>query len=288
METNTVILSPEQILAHRAKTFCTAPGTHLAAVDEAIKFVDQRGFVFFWPPAGLQYPSLWTAVAGDRPVADEHDDPGHITWGWKDGQLGKKTWYYGRVIRKKNALISINTLPYFYALSPNYGDPDQDYLLQYEQGVMTMEAKSVYEALLNEGALDTISLRKASRLSAASSASRFNRALEYLQMEFKVLPVGISDSGAWHYSFTYDLTHRHFPNLIEEAGKITEPQARKTLAALFFETLGAARATELAKLFHWTPINLQRTLDTLEKEQIIQPCQIDGQVGEFFKSRNLG
>ena len=46
-------------------------------------------------------PSLWTAVAGDRPVADAHDDPGHITWGWKDRSLDKKIWYYGKILRRK-------------------------------------------------------------------------------------------------------------------------------------------------------------------------------------------
>ncbi len=66
-------------------------------------------------------PSLWTAVAGDRPVADKHDDPGHITWGWKYKALGKKIWYYAKTLRKKATMISLEIAPYFYALSENYG-----------------------------------------------------------------------------------------------------------------------------------------------------------------------
>ncbi|MCK7520523.1 MAG: hypothetical protein MZV64_23930 [Ignavibacteriales bacterium] len=57
---------------------------------QASTFVNRRGFVFFWPISGIDLPSLWTAVAGDRPVADKHDDPGHITWGWKDGATRQK------------------------------------------------------------------------------------------------------------------------------------------------------------------------------------------------------
>ena len=41
---------------------------------------------------GIAFPSLWTAVAGDRPFADEHDDPGHVTWGWKDTAPGQRIW----------------------------------------------------------------------------------------------------------------------------------------------------------------------------------------------------
>ena len=29
----------------------------------AVKFVDARGYTFFWPIKGVEFPSLWTAVA---------------------------------------------------------------------------------------------------------------------------------------------------------------------------------------------------------------------------------
>ena len=97
-------LSKEQLLRYRAKTFHTAPGMRLELQDEAVDYVNQRGFVIFGRLKDVLMPSLWTAVAGDRPVPDEHDDPGHVTWGWKDGMLGKRRWYYGRVLRKKQHL----------------------------------------------------------------------------------------------------------------------------------------------------------------------------------------
>ena len=86
-------------------------------------------------------------------------------------------------------------LPHFYALSENYGEPDKDYLLQYQEGRLTWEAKTVYETMLNEGALDTVSLRKLARMTTKASDSPFNRALETLQADFKILPVGIARGG---------------------------------------------------------------------------------------------
>ena len=84
------VLSKAKLTQYRAHTFRTAPGLRLASEDEAVNFVNERGFTFFWPFKNVLCPSLWMAAAGDRPVADEHDDPGHVTWGWKDGLLGKR------------------------------------------------------------------------------------------------------------------------------------------------------------------------------------------------------
>ncbi|MCU0500980.1 MAG: hypothetical protein MUC51_04300, partial [Anaerolineae bacterium] len=104
----------------------------LTSSDEAIAFVNERGYVYFWPVKDVILPSLWVAAAGERAVADAHDDPGHVTWGWKDQFLGQRVWYYAKVLRKRATFISLAILPHFYALSENYGEPEKDYLLQYD------------------------------------------------------------------------------------------------------------------------------------------------------------
>ncbi|MDD2696541.1 MAG: hypothetical protein PHD58_11515, partial [Anaerolineales bacterium] len=156
----------ELIQAYQARTFRITSELRLRRFEDAVEFVSQRGFALFWPVKGIRLPSLWVAAAGDRPVADEHDDPGHVTWNWKDSALGKRYWYYGKVIAKKATLISLDLAPCFYALSENYGSPDEDYLTLYEQGRLTQEARQVYEALLREGPLDTLSLKRAARLTS--------------------------------------------------------------------------------------------------------------------------
>lgn len=263
------LLTQERLQDFRACTYRTLPGQRLKSADEAVDYVDERGFVFFWPIKNVTLPSLWTATAGDRPVADEHDDPGHITWQWKDNLLGKRRWYYARVLRKRNTIISLAALPHFYALSPNFGDPESDYLDQYQAGVLTLEARLVYEALLHEGALDTLALRRAARLTSSASAASFNRALDTLQIELKVLPVGVSQAGSWHYAFIYDLTSRHYPDLQEKARPISEPQARRRLAELYLRSVGAARLKEVNALFGWRPEDTRRTLEGLTASGIL-------------------
>jgi hypothetical protein len=259
----------ERLYEYRAETCRTRPGFHLTTQQGAVEFVNERGFVTFWPVQGLPVVSLWSAVAGDRPVPDDHDDPAHITWGWKDDLISKKVWYYGRVLARRNAMISLECLPFFYALSPNYGDYENDYLEEYERGEMTAEAKSIYEALLKDGPLDTLLLRKAARMTSTASESRFKRALDDLQEEFKVLPTGISPSGAWHYAFIYDITPRYYPELVEQTRWISESSARKTLLQKYLLSMGAVSFANISRLFRWKKDEIQTTIAQLAQTEFL-------------------
>lgn len=246
----------------RARTFNLPPQKRVSSPASALTFVNKRGYVYFWPIKGVDLPSLWIAVAGDRPVADAHDDPGHITWGWKDNALDKRIWYYGKILRGKATMISLEVAPYFYALSENYGDPNEDYLIAYREGRLPQAAKQVYEALLDKGAMHTIDLRKEAKLSNAKD-SEFNKALEYLQKDFKILPVGVAQAGAWKYSHIYAITTNHFPELAEQARMITESQARAKLLELYFGMVGAAQVRDVQKLFGWGNEVVKRSVGKL-------------------------
>ncbi len=248
--------------------------------------MNERGFVYFWPIKGIDLPSLWTAVAGNRPVADAHDDPGHITWRWKDNALGKRIWYYAKILRKKATMISLDVAPYFYALSENYGSPEEDYLVAYEEGRLPQSAKQIYEALLKEGALNTIDLRRAAKLANAKE-SEFNKALEILQADFKILPVGVSEAGAWKYSFIYEIVPRHYPDLPEQARRIGEREAREKLLELYFESVGAARAGDAVKLFGWKKELVGRAIAGLVKKRILVECEHPKEKGEWFALTRL-
>ncbi|GAB4454582.1 MAG: hypothetical protein OHK0041_18960 [Anaerolineales bacterium] len=258
----------KKLNTHRTQTFNLPPAKRLSTPAQALTFVNRRGFIYFWPIRGIDLPSLWTAVAGDRPVADAHDDPAHITWRWKDDALGRKLWYYAKVLRKKATMISLEVAPYFYALSENYGSPEEDYLVAYEEGRLPQAAKQVYETLLKEGALNTIDLRRAAKLANAKE-SEFNKALEILQADFKILPVGVAEAGAWKYSFIYEIVPRHYPELPEQARQIGEGEAREKLLELYFESVGAAREGDAVKLFGWKRELVTRSIAGLVKKRAL-------------------
>jgi len=266
----------------RRRTFncrCT-PERRLRTVEEARAFVEEVGFCHFWPIKDALLPNLFHAIAGrERPVPMEHDDPDiGKCWGWKDDSLDKKWWYYGKFLRRRATLVSLVELPYFYALSENFGDLS-DYLEEYNAGMMTAESKQIYEALLEHGPLDTVRLRREARMSAESVKSRFERALVDLEVGLKVLPVGVAEAGAWRYAFIYELVQRHFPELPERARQIGRGEARRRLVSRYLDTVVAADRKTIGQVFHvlkWTPAELERTINTLLQEQIIQEVQVTG------------
>jgi hypothetical protein len=262
----------------RASTFRLLPASRLTTPEQAQGFVNERGFVYFWPIKGIVLPSLWVATAGDRPVPDNHDDPGNITWDWKDKSLGKRIWYYAKVLRRKATFISMALAPYFYALSENFGSPEEDYLLEYEEGRLTQAAKQVYETLLDKGSLDTISLRKEARLLNAKE-SVFNRALEDLQKDFKIMPVGISEAGAWKYAFRYEITSRHLPELPEQARQIGEAEARRKLLEGYLASVGAAQIRDVVRVFGWAQDLAQRTATRLVENGRLRDNLVHPQMG---------
>lgn len=281
-------LNPDRLQAYRAETFRLRPELRLHSTDDARRYVTERGFIYFWPITGIDCPSLWAAVAGNRPVADEHDDAGHVTWGWKDQSLDKRWWYYAKMLRGKATLIGLDATPYFYALSENYGEPEQDYLDQYRDGLITHEAKTIYETLLTTGPLDTVNLRRQVRMTSQASNTPFESALVYLQRDFKILPVGVAETGAWRYSFIYECVHRWYPELPAAARAISRKTARQKLAEYYLRSVGAARTADLRKLFQWKPDEVEAAVAALATAGLANGgYHLDGEKSEWWISAAL-
>jgi hypothetical protein len=273
--------------SYRSKTFRLSRGIQLRTEDDAVRYVDERGFVYFWPIKGVDLPSLWVAVAGRRPVADKHDDPGHVTWGWKDRLLPTRRWYYGKLLRGKATMVSLDTLPYFYALSENYGDPN-DYLLEYEAGRLGVESKQVFETLLAQGPLDTLALRREARLTSRDSDTRFDRALVELQRGLRILPVGVAEAGRWKYAFIYDMVDRWLPQVVQQARAIGRGEARAHLLDLHLKSVGAATETQIVQLFHWRKDEVSKAGAALSKDgRAARVSKLAGVAGDWWMTAEL-
>ena len=274
------IVNQKQICQYRSNTYRFNPSLRLHSINDAINFVNQRGFVFFWPITGIDIPSLWCAVAGDRSVPKNHDDPGHITWQWKDDLLGKKKWYYAKILRRKSTIISLKLIPYFFALSQSVHEGLGDLTFLYQQGKISAEEKRIYEVLTLSGPLDTITLRNQSNLSASGSASRFNRALVLLQRDFRIMPSGISQNGRWKYSYIYQTVQNKFPELIEQSMRINKEDAFITILRAYFRSNGTGTSKIIQKIFGWHVHNIHKAINSLIGTGEIIQASIDEDKGK--------
>ena len=278
----------DDVTVQREHNYRRTPERRVQTLDEARAFVEEVGFCHFWPIKNIETPNLFHAIAGRvRSVPTEHDDLDiSKCWGWKDQSLDKKWWYYGKFLRRRATMVSLEMMPHFYALSENYGSLD-DYLMEYEDGRMTAEAKAIYEAILENGPLDTVRLRRESRMSAESAKSRFDRALVELQVGLKVLPIGVAEAGAWNYAFVYELFQRWFPDIPEQARPIGRAEARRVLVSRYIDNVVLVDRKMIAKVFHvlkWTPKELDHTIAALLEEGVVQKTEIAGMSEAQFVS----
>jgi len=273
-------IARSDILAQRDHVYHRTSQRRVQTIEQARAFVDEVGFCHFWPIKGVEMPSLFHAIAGrERSVPNKHNDPDlSRCWDWKDRSLDKQWWYYGKLLRRRATLVSLEMLPHFYALSDNFGALD-DYLQLYEGGKLSVEAKQLYEVLLKHGPLDKIRLRREAHLSSKSAKSRADRALTELQVGLKVLPVGVADVGAWNYAFVYELFQRWFPEVPQQARHIKRAEARRVLVQRYLDNVVAADRGMIAKVFHvlkWTKQELEQTVEALVEKGAVREAQVKG------------
>jgi hypothetical protein len=281
----------EEIEAIRDLRYHRTPALRVRMEEEARRFVDEVGFCFLFGDKTVEMPTVWEAVCGaQRPVPNHHHDADlGRTWSWKDSLPSRGEIYYGKLLRGKPTLVSLELLPHFYALSPNYGDIE-DYIEEYQSGKLTVEAKNVYEALMREGAMATSRLRQLAGLAGGgANARRFDRALKELQIEFKIVKVGISEASRWGYAYVYDLFLRRFPELPEVAHKISSDQAMDTLLLRHLHNVVAQPEKALQRLFRWDDWEWERLVERLANQGLIRrDVTIEGLRGSCLVDEAVG
>ena len=269
--------------AARAERYRRRPHLRVRSEAEALDFLNDVGLSLLFSAKGIELPSLWGALCGeDRPLPNHHNDRElGLAWNWKDSLPVAGKVLYGKFLCKKPVFVSLDLAPFLYALSPNYGEPAEDYL----DGRLSVEAKQVYGVLLDQGALPTSRLRREAGLGGKRNASRFERALTELQMDMRITKVAISDANRWGYCYVYDLLPRHFQSVVEAAREITGRQAREAILLRYLQTVVAATSHQVARLFGWELGAVEDLTDRLAGEGRMRAgVQIEGLPGEYLLS----
>jgi hypothetical protein len=227
------------------------PRRVLTAV-EAVKFIDGMGYCMLFPVTNVPLPSLYFAVTRRNPhekmVWDKYSA---MVWNWKDELPRRRRAFYAKYFRGRGTFISLRLLPHFLAKRESTADPG-DHERFYSEGRITADARIIWKALAEHGPLATLELRHACKMDSKAGNKRFKRAILDLQRLLIAVHSGAEQETAAWASGRYDLTCRAFPKETSAAEGIMPENARRELAAKYFEWHPQAAPTQLARLFGWT------------------------------------
>ncbi len=234
-------LSHAQIVRYRR---ATVGRHHVRTKSAALRFVNAVGFCYAFTAGPGDLPALFD-VLDTRSMARRWS----WAWQWKDELASDRRLFYGRIVRRKPTLISLQYIPHFFALSGNVGEPD-DYLQAYHEGRLGRLAKDVYEHLSEHGPCSTWSLRR-QFVSGRGRSGPLQRALVALQERCLIAKVGEAESGS--FSFIWDTFDRWMPQVIRRAARLSADAAAAALLERYARTVGAIPEARAAALFEWPP-----------------------------------
>jgi hypothetical protein len=224
----------------------------IATLADARKYIDALGFCVLFPVKNVALPSLYWPVTRRGPDDDfVFDRYFEQIWRWKDELPRRRYAIYAKYFRGRGTFISLEYLPYFLAMRETAVGP-ADHARLYAEGRIRDDARSIWEALADEGPLATLELRHLCHMETKAGNVRFKRAMLDLQSLLLVTHFGKEqETGAWE-STRFELTCRAFPAQTAAAFAIDPAVARGKLAAKYRQSKPGAPPVQLSRLFGWS------------------------------------
>jgi hypothetical protein len=218
----------------------------------AVKYINACGFCMLFATKNVALPSLYHAVT-QRTLHREDwvwDKYSSMVWRWKDELPRRRLAYYGKYLRGRGTLISLAQLTNFIAMRQPVAGPG-DHADFYRAGRIREDARIVWEALEEHGAMATLELRNACRMDTKAGNKRFKRAILDLQSLLIVVHFGAEQETKSWASGRFELTYRVFPKQNEAAKNLPVARAQENIAAKLLEWRPDAAPVQIARLFGW-------------------------------------
>ena len=271
------------IEAWRDRSFRRLPAIKVRGEQSALRFVNEVGFCFTLSDFGLPVGSLYVAVCGRRhprrPIHTHHDPEIGLTWNLKNSLPAKRLTYYGKLIKGKPTLVSLDLFPAFCAVIRE-GKGSGDYIVDYRQGRMTRSGVRILEALHEHGSLATPALRKAAVLHGAERTTDFDRAMAELQRGLWIAKVEEVYDPDFYYR--WDLLDNWLPEPLAISRDLSRSDASLRLCVAYLKGAAATQPRFLASLLGLGLDETGAALRSLEAEGSIRLDQkIQGLPGSW-------
>ncbi|CAH2717623.1 hypothetical protein BACCIP111895_04839 [Neobacillus rhizosphaerae] len=156
----------------------------ISTYEEAIEVIKEVGLL---PLAQLipGYPSLDSITLKEHWHSDSEFDP----WMWRANFPADGVAAYGKFIKKKSILISLELLPYVRAIV-GFQDSVKK---RYESGLVSREALELYSLISGEEGIDTRLLRVKAGMKEKEKKKLFDNALLELQGSMDIVVSGTKE-----------------------------------------------------------------------------------------------
>jgi hypothetical protein len=222
--------------------------TIVTTFEQATDLIREFGIL---PLANLipEHPSLESLT----PKEAWHNDhtPEADPWLWRDRFASEGVAAYGKFFKKKNILIAKELFPAVKAVLGEERTVDE----RYADGELSQAAMKIYEAIEQQGGIDTRALRKAVGMAQTEAKKDYDKALLELQESCDIVIAGVvaraNDQGeksGWN-SMGYELADRWLVQKGVSAELPTVEEAKTQLRAHLERVASPKAYAYLKKLF---------------------------------------
>jgi len=256
----------------------------LRSIDEVKRFIDDLGMVAVYSDKFI--PDLYHATySKEKPRTDGWNwDRIERSWNFALTLTTEKKIYYGKIIRKKNYLISMKLFPSFYSL---YAKPD--YLDEYYAGHLSRKAKEIMGLLTERKVLSTDRIRSCLptrrqgilpyfSLKGKEKTRALHKALVELQGKGMISCVGSVKRGASNWdTFLWGVLEDWLPEDIKiEAANLDGQKAMSNIIEKSVYTLVITEQITIAKFFKWNLDEVERVTQSLLRQGILEIYEFEG------------
>lgn len=269
-----VHLTWDDIEKLRDRTFRRQKKLQVRTMAQALRFVNETGFCFAFTARHSELPCLWHAACGERePEYPEHthSDPYiGLVWQAKDVLVSKRSIYYGKAIKQRPSMISLEYFPCFYRLFDRIASPDYFYK-DYMAGQLSPAAKRIMEALSERSPQITAELKLASGYGLPEKRAEFDRGMAELQMRMYVVKIAEFYDP---FTFLWELVSVRFAQEIAISRGLSMSQARQRILEQYFRIVWVAEPVAVQRLFGWPRPVVDEELAALHLSGFLKPVVI--------------
>lgn len=273
----------EEVDKWRERTHVRSSRLGVTTKRRALSFVNRVGFCLVFGADEDDLPSLWRAVRGPGGLVDGgsrgHSESSTLLWELKHVLPSERSVYYGKLLLHRPTMLSLEMLPYFYALSGRTGERDE-YIRAAARNELSGMGRRIMDAFGRRSHLSTRQLKHLVQRNGTVSSAAFAQAMTELQSKMFLAK---GDEERRPFSFTWSPVRVLFSPQVRKARHISAAVARKVILEQHFRNQLVGTVVGIRHVFRWSRQDLFQALgDLLRRGVISNEAKAEGVSGRVY------